>query len=328
MKKIVVSIMALIAISVGTISMPTTASAETEVRILRHPGNGSMGPLLVAATEVFPEEARKRGVYDLKITFMDFQVGADAIPLFLNGKLHIFPSGTNNLAVLISKVGGDVKLLTGWGGFDYKLICSDPSIKTVKDIRPDTRIAAKAINNAEHYFIKSVAKRELGSFDALDKNMMVLPRPQIQQLMEAGDKTVTCAVPGTPIQDSLIRSGKAHMVYESDSVNTVGVSTMSMAMKEWTDKNPRLAEAWVASVKRGSENFNKDPRRYMAMWKERDKVKDDVDSLLANNKDGNVQYTYRPTSVVPYVNLMIDLGVIKAPRQTLENLAWRADLLK
>ena len=320
--------MAAVTMAVSAFTVPVVAVAETEVLILRHPGNGSSRPLLEAAVEVFPEEARKRGIYDLKITFMDFQVGADAIPLFLSGKLHIFPSGTNNLAVLLSKVGGDVRLLTGWGGFDYKLICSDPAIKTVKDIRPDTRIAAKAINNAEHYFIKSLAKKEFGSFDALDKNMMVLPRPQIQQLMEAGDKTVTCAVPGTPIQDSLIRKGKAHLVYQSDTVNTVGVSTMSMAMKAWTDKNPKLAEAWVASVKRGSENFNRDPRRYLARWKEIDKVKDDVDTLLQNMKDGNVQQTYQPTSVVPYVNLMIDLGVIKAQRQTLENLAWRADLLK
>ena len=195
MKKFLASVMAVVAAVVGSLTVPVTASAETEVRILRHPGNGSSRPLLEAAVEVFPEEARRRGIYDLKITFMDFQVGADAYPLFLSGKLDIFPSGTNNLAVLLSRVGSDVKLLTGWGGFDYKLICSDPAIRSVKDIRPDTRIAAKAINNAEHYFIKSLAKKELGSFDALDRNMMVLPRPQIQQLMEAGDRTVTCAVP-------------------------------------------------------------------------------------------------------------------------------------
>lgn len=332
MKKMYISVLTCVltcvVLAASLISGPVLAMSTTEVNILRHPGNGSSRPLLEAVVEVFPEEARKRGIENLKINFMDFQVGADAIPLFLSGKLHIFPSGSNNLAVLVSKVGGDVQLLTGWGGFDYKLICSDPTIKTVKDIRPDTRIAAKAINNAEHYFIKSLAKKELGSFNALDKNMIVLPRPQIQQLMEAGDNSVTCAVPGTPIQDSLVRKGKAHVVYQSDTVNTVGVSVMSMAMKAWTDKNPKLAEAWVASVKRGSENFNRDPRKYLSLWKITDNVRDDVDTLLQNMQDGNVQQTYKPISVVPYVNLMIDLGIVQAPRQSLESLAWQPDLLK
>ena len=314
-----------LALSAGFV---TSASAETEVNVLRQPGNGAMAPLFYVVVEEFPKEAAKLGINDVVVNFQDFKVGGDAVPLLIAGRMDILASGTNNLAVLLSKVGDDVKLLTGWGGYDYKLVCTDPAIKTVADIKPTTPIAMKGMNGGEHFFMKSIGKVEFDSYEYFDQNITLLPRPQIQQLMEAGDKNIVCGVPGTPAQDALIRSGKAHLVYQSDGINTVGISLSSMAMEKWLEENPVLAEAWVNAVNVAVEKFNNDPRTYLAQWIEKDGMKFDLENLVQNRADGNVHYTLKPTNVVPYLNLLIDTGVIDAPKQTLEGLAWRADLLQ
>lgn len=300
-----------------------------EVNVLRQPNNGSSRPFLEAVLEVFPQEASKKGIKDLEIKLHDFTVAADANTLMMSGKIDIMPTGTNAFGPVLSKLGPDkIKVLTGFSSFGYKLVCSDPTIKSVKDFKPDTKVAFKSLMAAEHYYLKSVANRDLGSYDALDKNVLILPRPQIQQLIEAGDKTVSCAIVGTPMQDSLIASKKAHAIDISDQKITMGPSLHSYAMTSWIEQNPLLAEAWISSVKQAHINFYKNPKKYIAIWKEKDQVKDSVDALYQQMIDGGVVYDYRPTTVVPYLNLMIDIGVIKSKKYTIEELSWKYNLIK
>jgi ABC-type nitrate/sulfonate/bicarbonate transport system substrate-binding protein len=306
----------------------TANTIAAELRVLRQPMIGSNRPLLEAVAEVFPAEAAKLGIKNATIVYKDFQVGADGATLMLAGDLDIMVTGANVLGLLLPKVGDEVKLLSGWGQYDYKLVCNDPKIKTAKDITPDTKIAVKSRMAAEHFFVKSIAKRDFGSFDALDKNIQVLPRKQIRSLMESGDKTITCAVPGTPIQDMLIKAGAARNIVQSDNKVTAGIAISSFAMKKWLDKNPVMAEAWIAATKKGLENFNKDPKKYLAKWREVDNIKDPVDTLYQNMKDGNVVFHVTPDATVYYTNLMVDLGVSKTNKRTAEDLLWRPELIK
>lgn len=299
-----------------------------ELRVLRQPGIGVSRPLLEAIAEALPAEAKKLGINDVKITYKDFQVGADSVPLMLAGDLDILPTGTNVLGKLLPKMGDNVKVLTGIGTFGYKLVCSDPAIKSVKDFKPDTKVAFKSLMAAEHFFLKSVAKKEFGSYDALDKHILIMPRPQIRQMMEAGDKTVTCAIPGTPIQDILLNAGKVKTIAQSDYKDTVGVSVVSFASKSWIEKNPKMAEAWIRATKVAVSNYKTDPKKYIAIWREADKMKDSVDQLYQNMKDGDVQNGYGIDHVAQYVNLMIDLGVTNTHKRQPADLAWRYDLIK
>lgn len=303
------------------------SAIATELRVLRQPGIGASRPLLEAVAEVFPAEAARRGIKDVKIVYKDFQVGADGATLMLAGDLDIMVTGANVLGLLLPKLNNDVKLLSGWAQFDYKLICNDPKIKTAKDITPDTRIAMKSTMAAEHFFVKSIAKRDFGSYDALDKNIQVLPRPQIRTLMEAGDRSVTCAVPGTPIQDILIKNGKARSIVQSDNKETAGIAISSFAMTKWLEKNPALAEAWIAATKKGLENFNRDPKKYLAQWRAADNIPDNVDLLLQNQVDSNLVFHITPEPTVYYINLMIDLGISRTHKRTAKDLLWRPELL-
>jgi hypothetical protein len=99
-------------------------------------------------------------------------------------------------------------------------------------------------------------------------------------------------------------------------------------MKRWLDKNPAMGEAWIAATKRGLENFNRDPRKYLAKWKEVDNIKDSVDDLYENMKDGNVLFHITPNATVYYTNLMVDLGISKTHKRTAKDLLWRPDLIK
>ena len=155
-----------------------------------------------------------------------------------------------------------------------------------------------------------------------------MPRPQIRQMMEAGDKTVTCAIPGTPIQDILLNAGKVKTIAQSDYKDTVGVSVVSFASKSWIEKNPKMAEAWIRATKVAVSNYKTDPKKYIAIWREADKMKDSVDQLYQNMKDGDVQNGYGIDHVAQYVNLMIDLGVTNTHKRQPADLAWRYDLIK
>jgi NitT/TauT family transport system substrate-binding protein len=325
-----IKFLSIVTVALATVLQPAvaTASAESEIRILRQPGNGSVRPFLEAVVEVLPEEAARRGIKNLKIKFADFQVAADANVLMMAGDLDVMPTGINAYGTVLAKLDNKVKLLTGWSSFSYKLVCQDPNIRSVRDIKPDTKIAMKSSMSAEHYYIKSIARRDLGNVDALDKNVFVLPRPQIQQLMEARDPSVGCAVPGTPIQDNLINGKFAHQVDLSDEKVTFGPVTGSYAMTSWIEKNPKLAEAWVAAVKRAEKNFAADPKKYLQKFKDEDKLRDSVDTLYQNMLASNLKFGAKPDTAVSYLDFMIDIGVIKTHKRQLKDIAWRTDLFK
>jgi ABC-type nitrate/sulfonate/bicarbonate transport system substrate-binding protein len=142
--------------------------------------------------------------------------------------------------------------------------------------------------------------------------------------MEARDPSVVCAVPGSPIQDILINGKYAHQVDVSDEKTTFGVVLVSYAMTSWIEKNPKLAEAWVASVRRAETSFNANPKKYLQKFKEIDNVKDDVNTLYQNMISSNLKFVSKPDDVVPYLDFMIDIGVIKTHKRSLQEVVWQA----
>lgn len=317
-----------IGLAAVTLAMSLSALA-TDITILRQPKNGSTRPFLEAIVEALPAEARKQGINDLNIKFVDFGNAGDSYPLLFKGEMDVFVSSANHLGTVASKIGPDnIKLLSGIGGYSIKLVCSDPSIKTVKDFKPDTKVAFKGVMSTEHFYLKSLAKKHHGSYDALESHIQILPRPQIQQLLESKDKTVSCGIVGTPMQDILIKKGIAHAVDVSDGVNTMGSYMMAMATKEWLDKNPKLGLAWIGAVKQATVNFNKDPKKYYKIWKDVDKVEFEVSDMLEEAQSANQKFSYRPDSVIEINNFLIDIGVIKTEKRTIEQYAWKPELLK
>ena len=321
MKKVFAFLIAL------TVSM--SALAATEVRILRQPKIQSTQPVLKIALEMYPSVAKEFGINDLVVTTMSSAVGAHGNDAMLAKKLDIVVSGTNTYGALENAIGADkTKVLTWWSQYDYWLLCNDPTIKTVKDFKPDTKVAFKSLNAGEHIFLRQIAKKELGDHYALDKHVVVLPRETIQQLFEAGNKNVTCAIPGNPVQNNLVRNNKASIVYKSDDVNYSSIGLLSYSTTEWISANETLALAWVETVKRSVKLYNEDTENYLARWAEWDQVGTSAKLLAEGDKENRQVYTIKPGALVMYLKTMKDLGLSKTPLRPLEDYIWKPELLK
>lgn len=306
----------------------TVAASATEVRILRQAGSGASQPLQVTWLELLPKHAEKMGIKDLKITTVDFQNGLDANIAMMAGQLDVLVTGTGSFAVLQAK-DPSVKALSMFGSYDWWLTCNNPEIKSLKDIKPNHKIAMKGLNSGEHIFVRQLAAKELGDWKKLDGNLVVLPRPQIVQAMKA-NKDIDCSVLGAPLQASVVRDGTAKLIAKSDNSKVQGSIILIYSTKKWLDTNPKLARAMINAELEAIELYQKDPSTAMRKFKELDKVNDSVDDLVKTANEVGQTWSINPNkySLKQHLDDLIDMGIVNGKKLDYKEIFWNYDLVK
>ncbi len=298
-----------------------TAQAAQELRVLQQKGVTGNMPMIYTAIPKFEQMARQQGL-DVKVVLVPMSNANDATVSMLNGKIDIVQSALDPFLVANDRAPGRLKLLMATMDQGMDVICSNPDIQRPEDIKPHHRIAMKGIGSAEHRMIKQLSQRVYKDPTALDKSIVVMPRTQISTLMAAGSRnTIDCAVPGTPMQGTLVSAGYAKKIYTPESGNRHG----AWASKEWLDKNPVLAGLWISSLKQAGQDIMLDPRSAFQKFREIDGVSMTVEEIVDSFKQSNQTFVMKLDGVAKHVAHLHSIGVLKTLPK-LEDLVWRADL--
>lgn len=305
LKNIITSFVALLTL--------TVAASASEIRVNRMLKLGTTQPLLYLTASLYPKHAANNGIKDAKVTFVDLPDSNTANEQMLAGNVDIVFGGVNSFAILYDKLPKDIKLLAGIQTFDSFLICTNSEIKSVKDIKPNHKIAMRSINGGEHFTLRSYVIAEYGAenFKKLDNNIVVMPRDQAGQMMSSGKSEIDCAVLGSPWQNILVNNKHAHIVGRPNGVTSFSWPNVVYTTKDFLDKNPKAAKAWVEAQKEAVQVYNADPKKALSYFLKTDNVTNiTVEELYESKKFNNDVYNTDLKPGLDYVDFLYNIQVV------------------
>lgn len=307
--------------------MTSMAVASTEVKILRQPGQSSNMLLLYPTVENFEKMAKKQGI-DVKVILQPLGNVSSGVTSMLAGNTDIIMGAVIPFAFANDKAPGRLQLLSGSASQNMDLICSNPEIKTVKDIKPTHKIAMKNLGSSEQFMLRQISRKFFNDYFYLDNNIVTMPRTQIASLMAGKDKSIDCAIPGTPLQGSLVKDKHAHHVFSSNQVDVMGNVHGTFASTEWIKKNPKLAEIWIAAVKKTALELEKNLDKSVDLFRKMDDVKDSATIVKETVIQAKQKHTVEPVGIYAQLVSLYEMGVIKNKPAPVDQLIWRKELLK
>ena len=314
-------------------ALVTAAHAETEVRVNRMLKYASSEPLLYKIAELLPQYAAKEGINDVKVSYVDILESTKANEALLLGQIDIIFGGVNSFGILFDKDPSKVKLLAGAEEYDQWLVCSNPKIKSLKDITPSTKIAMKGMNSGEQMQLRQYTAEKFGDkeYAKFDSNIVVMPRDIAVAQITKQNPEIDCGIVGVPWQNIAVSKG-AHIVAHNDNpTKTVGVLNTVYSTTKWLDNNPKLARAWIAAQKAAIAEFEKNPRPMLIYFMNKDEVVDPTLNELIDQKKQNVDvYQYKTDSALKYMDFMYRVGILNGAGKDKKHsdMVWDEKLVK
>ncbi|NDB58117.1 ABC transporter substrate-binding protein [bacterium] len=302
----------------ATIAATTAFADANEIKFNRKLKQATTQPLLYKIGDLLPVIAAKHGIKDLKVTYVDIADDTVANQEMLVGNIDVNYGGIGTFAYIWDKDPTKVKVISGVQTLENWLVCANPSIKTMNDIKADTKIAMKAINGGDHIVLREYAMAAYGPKESekLNSNIVVMARDAILATMSTEKPTVDCAILGSPGQNILTKNGKAHVVAKPDNKVSFGYPTALYATTKWLEANPKLAQALFEAEVEAIKAYEKEPLPIIEEYIKRDNIPNvtakEVYDMKVENRD------VYDTSLIPgfaTVQIMIDSGVLTGPNK-------------
>ncbi|MBQ5591213.1 MAG: ABC transporter substrate-binding protein [Clostridia bacterium] len=233
-KRILTSVLALVMLfafcACGSETNDSGNEAAAELTIAYQGGIG-YAPIHIMETKKLIESN-----YDgkVEITFQKLDSGADINTGIIGGTIDI---GCMGVGPAVSAVASGVpaKIISNLCSQTHGLMTSDPSIKTLSDIK-DTQIALVNIGSFQHILLAMAAEKELGDAHALDNNIVKMAHAEGYAALDSG--TYKLHLTSSPF---INRERESDKFTEIKAVNEI-----------WPDGNSFLVS--IASTKLESEN--------------------------------------------------------------------------
>lgn len=145
------------------------------------------------------------GKDDVKIEFKKLNSGADINTGIIGGTIDI---GCMGIAPAVSAIANGVpcKIISNLCSQSNGLMTNDSSIKSLKDIKSNDKIALVNTGSIQHIFLAMAAEKELGDAHALDNNITPMAHADGMAALESG--TVKLHLTSAPFITRERESGK------------------------------------------------------------------------------------------------------------------------
>lgn len=299
---------------VGAWLGPIGARAESVVNIAQHFGTNS-----APFTVIREHKLLEKRVPGLRAEWHKFSSGTDTNEAFLSGSIDVSAMGIAPFITAWSK-GVPVRMMSGLVVGPVKLVTYRDDIKTIRDFKPNDRIAVPSPASAQAMMLRMAAKKLMGDAKAMDALMVGLPHPEaMTALLNKTQITAHFATP--PFLDQEIAAGMRVVLDSVDAVGEAYSGQIVAATQKFHDKEPQAFAALRDALKEAVEWLNGDPVRAARLLKEADGYKTSVDEL-AKTISGENRYDHVARGVMPFVTFMAEQGMLRRVPGSLADLTW------
>jgi NitT/TauT family transport system substrate-binding protein len=309
------ALVTLLAAACGGAATTTTTSnapkAPDSVVIAYQPGIG-YAPLLLMKQERWIEQ-------DYPGTKVEYRLlsNGDAIrDGIIAGQIQVGSGGTGPFLVGWAK-GLDYRLIAGMNDMDLWLNVRDPAVRSLRDLKPDTKIASPAVDSIQAMALRKLAQDQLGDAHKLDANLVAMAHPDALQNLFAG--SIGAHFTSPPYEFQEVQRG-AHTI--ATSYAAFGPSTFNSAFttQRFYEQYPDFVRKLYQYIVRADQMINKDPAGSAALVAAADGKPDMADQYRQwMTTPDVVSYNTKPAGFMGCASFMKQIGSIsRAPKSIKE----------
>ena len=303
-----------------------TASAEVkEIAVAREYGISYLPLMVMQDQNLLEKQAAKRGIKDLKVSWIKFAGGNVMNEALLSGSLQFASGGVAPMVIAWARTRDNygIKGVAALNAMPLYLNTSDPNVKTIKDFTSKDKIALPAVKVSIQAVTLQMAAEQAfgpGQEHKLDALTVSMSHPDAMAALASGAVTAHFGAP--PFQYQELKMPGVHTVLDSYTV-LGGPASFNLV---WTTskfyrENPKIYAAFVAALDQAIGEINHDKKwaaeLYLKMTNDK---KDKVEDILKMLQDPQVVFTTTPEHVMKYVRFMHKVGTIKTVPRSWKDL--------
>ena len=321
-------IMAVIAtmIAVAWLAAPVEARAEvSELYIARQDGLIYLPLMVMEDQKLVEKHARAAGLGSLKVSNIQFAGSAAMSDALLSGSAHVVSGGLHNQLVLWDKTKGGVIGFAGLAVHESYLLCTDPAVKSIRDLNEKHRIAVPSVKiSPQAIQLQMAAAREwgMGNFGKLDALTVSRAHPDAVTAMLSRGTEVNCYVSSPPYTERLLREKGIYKVASTSELTGVERESRGMiyAMLKFTKANPQVTKALTQALDEAHAFLKSDPRRAAETYIRVSRSKESVDVIHEIITKPDFQWSATPHGVMRNAEFLHKIGLMKTKPASLADL--------
>jgi len=213
-------------------------------------------------------------------------------------------------------------------GVDYRIACGicvppaelivrpDLGISSLKDIKPENKIAAPSIGSIQHIMLSMASKKILGDANAFDKNLIAMANPDAYTALRSGTEVVAHFA-SMPYIDMEINDGMKSILTADDAGG--GASIVCVATKA-LNSNTKVYNELMAALGEAIELINKQDEEAVKIISETEKIS--IEAAKKYIAWPGTKYTTDLYRVDELAEFMYEAGYIKNKSKGFDSMTW------
>src|SRR5262245_11170488 len=305
----------------ATLACPQNANAEANtLRVAKLFGVAYMQFMVMEDQKMIEKHAKAAGLGDITVEFNQFRSSDVMNDALISGSVDFVSLGIPGIITIWSKTKGtpiEVKASTGFNVSPLMLLVRDPSIKSLKDFKPEHKIAMPAVKvSMQAIILQMAAAKELGAdkFNVLDPMTVSMAHPDATAAMLGGPSEVVANFSSAPFQYRQMKNPAIRRILTSTDLFDEPLSFNVIATTaKFRRDNPKLHGAFLAALKEATDFINADKRRAAEIYLKITKERTPVDEIMEVLADPAIQYTTKVGGIQSFVSFMAKVGTLKSP---------------
>ncbi|HLZ67997.1 MAG TPA: ABC transporter substrate-binding protein [Aliidongia sp.] len=296
------------------------SKAETsEIRIAMQPGVGQLPMSVLHARGLIEAAVERRGLPRPTVEWQPLAGGSALNEALIAGRADLVAAGITPMIQLWSRSRSSlgVRGIAALGSMPMFLLSTDPAIKTIRDFRPEDRIAVPAVSVSIHAIVLEMAAEQSfgdGRWARLNDQTvgMTFADAAIALLTRSG--TVTAAFSVSPFQEQQLEDPRIHRVLSSYEV--VGGPHTQAALYAGTrfhDDNPQTSAAIFEALDQAMQFIRDDPKAAAGIYVKQEQSPLTAAFVEAIVRDPDHVFTVVPQNVQKFADFLGRTGQIKEP---------------
>lgn len=232
------------------------------------------------------------------------QVGAVGVPTFLLG----WDQGLN------------WKLLAGLVQQDYWLVVNDPAVKSLKDIKPNHKIATTGPTGVQAVTLRMAAQKQLGNPKAFEANLQTMSHPLGLQALES--KQVTAHFTAAPFQWQAVEKGAQAIVKSADLFGGLHTGIGLVTTETFYNQYPAFNQALYKAVDHASRLMREKPDEAATLLAAETEGKTTADQIKQWLTQKDIQFTTEPKGFLGYATFLKETNEIKKQPSSIDELVF------
>src|SRR5215510_7762046 len=232
---------------IGMVAAAQDVRAEaTTLRVAKQFGVAYMQFMVMEDQKLIEKHAKAAGLGDITVEFNQFRSSDVMNDALISGSVDFVSLGIPGIITIWSKTKGtpiEVKASTGFNVSPLMLMVRDPSIKSLKDFKPEHKIALPAVKvSMQAIMLQMAAAKELGAdkFNALDPNTVSMAHPDATAAMLGGPNEVVANFSSAPFQYRQMKNPNVRRLLISTDLFESGLSfNVIAATAKFRAQNPK-----------------------------------------------------------------------------------------